>query len=161
MSLFSTIPDRENGPDIEAGWFNLIKNYLVQAFPGINSSTAPFTIANNEASLINITGLLLDSSSYKYYKIRYDMHREDDGPLTQDEVGTLEAFWNGTAWETNRTIEFGNSLGDGTEGGSGTGTDYLVINGADGQAKYKSGNFTGGAYASALNWTIIETRLAV
>jgi hypothetical protein len=159
MGYFSDILVRSNGDDILAGWFNDIRTALITTFPGVDVGS--LAIANNQSSAANVTGLICDNTAYKYYRIKYDIHREDDDPTDLNEVGILTCFWNGTTWETVREVEFGNALGDGTEAGAETGLDYLQANTSTGQIEYKSSNFTGGSYEGLINWTILETRLAV
>lgn len=161
MGVFEDIPIRSNADDenVSASWWNIIRSKLITAFPSFEVPTSAFTIANNQSTQQDVTGLSVDSSDYHYYKYRYEVSRSDDTPKTQEEVGYLEAFYDGSSWSTIRTISFGNALGDGTEAGTGVTTDYLGFDSSTGQAKYKSSNFTGGSYEGSLLWSLVEVRL--
>lgn len=158
MGLFSSLTRRSNADtnNVEASWWNDIIDALIAAFPGLAVSTSSVTIANNQSSYANITGLLLDKDTYTYYKIQYRIERSDDNPDVRMEVGTINARYVSGAWTYTRSIEFGNALGDGSEGGD-YGTDYLSINSSTGQAEYKSSNMSGGSYAGTFDYKISET----
>lgn len=159
---FENIPVRENATtDVDASWWNTIRTYLINAFPGRQWSSTPFTLANNQSSLANITGLLLDSSAYTFYRIKYRAQRSDDSPASYYEVGELIAWHDGTQWNYRRSVELGNALGDGAGSESGDyqvgGADSLQINSSTGQAEYLTGNMTGGSYVGTFDWEITET----
>lgn len=153
--LFESIPVRNYGDDVDPSFWNTIRTYLIQAFPGRFTNSSTVSIDNNQSSYQDVSGLLLVSSSYMFYKIRYRIHREDAGE-TRDEIGVLNAVWDGSAWSYSRDIDAGNALGDGTEGGD-YGTDYLYIVPATGQIQYKSSNMSGGSYSGYIQWNVIET----
>lgn len=158
MGLFEDIPERSNADEeeVEASWWNIIRMKLIAAFPGLASATGSnaFTIANNQSSYQDITGFLLDSDTYTYYKWRYRIQRSDDNPDVRDEVGTVVAKYDGTNWGFTREIDYGNALGDGTEGGD-YGTDYYNVTTA-GQVQYKSSNMSGGSYTGTHEYRIVE-----
>lgn len=161
MGLFEDIPVRSNFDTayVEASWWNTIRTALVSAFPGVTASSTAFTIANNQSSYANITGFILDSATYTRYKWRYRIQRSDDTPDVRDEIGTMSAKWDGSAWSYIRTIEEGNALGDGVEGGETQvgATDAYYIVPATGQVQYKSSNMTGGTYVGKHEYKILET----
>ena len=155
MGVFENLTLRSNGEDVDVSWWNSIRSALISTFPSVAVSEVAQTLDNNQTSYVDITGLLLDSLSYTSYKIRYRLQRSDDSPDVRDEVGELQARWDGSAWTFTRTIDYGNALGDGTQDGD-FGTDYLYIVPGTGQAQYKSSNMTGGTYVGKLEWRIIE-----
>lgn len=160
MEGFENIPVRENGMlDVDASWWNTIRTYLINAFPNYKASSSAFTIANNQSSLADITGLLLDSSTHNFWLIRYRINRSTDSPLSYLEVGTLKVWFDGTSFNYSRTVDFGNALVDGDEEGEYQigGADTLQIDASTGQAKYLSSNLAGGSYAGAFDWRLIES----
>lgn len=155
--IWDSIPTRSNAnvESVDASWWNVIKTYLKLAFPGLSVSTSPFTIANNQSSYQNITGFVLDKDTFTRYKWRYRIQRSDDTPDVRDELGTVIARWDGTAWVYTRSIDEGNALGDGNEGGD-YGTNYYHVDGATGQVQYKTSNMTGSSYEGTHEYRIIE-----
>jgi hypothetical protein len=158
---FEEIPVRQNAADdIDASWFNTIRTYLINIFPGVQTGGAPFTLANNQSSLADITGLLLDKDTYTFYRISYRAQRSDATPSSHYEVGELVAWWDGSQWNYKRSVKIGNALGDGAGSMAGDyqvgGADSLQINSSSGQGQYLTGNMAGGSYAGTFDWRILE-----
>ncbi len=159
MGVFEDITIRSNADDVDAAWWNSIRTALIQAFGGTTGTSSDFTIANNQTSYANVTGLLLDSSTYTSYQIEYRIERSTDSPLYYDEVGVLTAYYDGTNWAFKRAVDYGNALGDGSELGD-YGTDYLYVVPGTGQVQYKSSNMAGGSYSGVMTWKITRALAA-
>lgn len=158
---FEDIPVRKNGSlDVDASWWNTIRSRLIKHFPNQQVSSTPFEIVNNQDSLANIEGLLLDQNRSCFWKIRYKIKRSDNAN-SYIEFGTITAWVENSQITYKRSVDVGNALGDGV--GSPIG-DYRVgseeslqIDSQTGQAKYLSSNMTGASYQGSMEWKITET----
>ena len=153
---FESIPIRSNGSTdiVEASWWNIIRTKLIEAFPGLPSTTTgSFSLVNNQSSFANVTGLLLDKDEARTYVVRYEILRSTDTPTSLYETGTLTFNWSGTAWITLREIDSGNALGLGIDTGP---FGDLRAEPSTGQVEYKTENLSGGSYAGTLKWRIVE-----
>lgn len=153
MSIFESIPIRVNSDTVpvDASWWNTIRAKLIEAFAGLDASDEPLTIANNQSSYQNITGLVLDKDTYTVYGIRYTIYRKDDTPTEVKEVGLIVATWKpvAEAWSFSRRTEHGeDALGI---------VDALYIDPTTGQAQYKSNDMAGANYESTFEYQIIFT----
>lgn len=146
MSFFSSIPVRENSDDVDASWWNTIRTKLVTFFgAGINDPQT-FTIADNQSSYADITGLLLDSSTYTYYEVFYTIIRSD-GTNKRRERGFLYFSYDSqNGWAMNRDSGNADALN--------MGVDSIALSSE--QAQYKSDSM-GGTYAAQLTWQITRT----
>lgn len=156
---FENIPIRSNGDTFQAAWVNTIRAFLVDRFSGYEFSSG-VTIANNQSTAQDVTGLLLDESEYTYRRIEYRIKRSTDTPTSYYEVGVLHCWHDGSTWNLRRTVELGNALGDGAGSETGDyqvgGSDSLSIT-SGGQVQYLSNNMSGGSYAGTIDWKITNS----
>ena len=96
-------------------------------------------IANNQAVAADVTGLSLDSTSYKSVKIFFELRRKTD---TQEVVenGYLTAIYKDSTAAWDVTLE-------GTSDGDDTGVTFSM---SGGQVQYVSSNLTGGNYTGTM-----------
>lgn len=79
---FTTIPIRETGRTagrVAAAWFNTLRTAILelQSLVGTGSIVpTDFTIANNQASAANVTGLVFSSADTKSVKVTADIRRK-------------------------------------------------------------------------------------
>lgn len=138
---FAAIPVRLNGDDVDAGWFNILR----QAGVDIQGGYTSFLISNNQASPIAITGLIFDPTLYRSFELDFDIYRNTTGAGATElgertkMMGVFSTVVN--SWQY--TFLGANS------GGSGV---TLSID-ATGQIYYTSTNITGTAATSKMNYT--------
>jgi hypothetical protein len=154
MGLFDSIPIRSNGAEggeVDASWWNSIRTALINAFGESITSETDFTIADDESSLTDITGLSVDSSEVVYAKVVYTISRTD-GSTPRRETGALFLTYddNGSSWELDRRSNFGDALNMGNNSISVT---------AGGQLQYKSDSM-GGSYVGSMKYRITESLTA-
>lgn len=161
MSPFEDIPVRSNSDlTADASWWNTIRTFLVARFPNSQGSDAGISLTNNQSTLADLTGLLLDSDTYTDHRIRYRIQRSTS-LATYKEVGTILAWWDGSAWNYKRSVDYGNALGDGAGSEAGDyqvgGSDSIQINSSTGQAEYLSHNMSGTGHSATFDWYIEES----
>lgn len=137
---FEAIPIRSNGNQVavDASWWNTIRTYLIDFFDGYIGGGAvvetQFTIADNQSSYQNITGLLVDGSINSCVDIEYTIYRASGGTRRR-ERGVLRCMYKPTdGWSFERE-----SWGDDALNMS----DSLNVTTA-GQVQYKSDSFAAG-----------------
>lgn len=141
---------------IEAAGLTLAKgtnNQLLAALLGISLdySEPQFTIANNQSSFANITGLVFDKTIYRSAIISYSAYRKDAGQEVAIN-GKLHAIYKtvANAWEI-----FGPELvGDLTND---IGMEFDIT--SAGQVRYKSSNFAGGSYVGLMRFKVDRFKL--
>lgn len=118
---------------------NLIEfDDIVILLPDLKANKS-FSFTNNQSSVADVTGVLLDSSSEKSAVIHYQIFR--DGTANLYESGTLKASYNGTDWD--HTIE---RVGD-------AGFTFSITSG--GQVQYTSTNNSGSS-AETLTYQLLK-----
>jgi hypothetical protein len=153
MSLFSSIPIRTNAKTdvVDASWWNTIRSKLIEYFgEGVTGETI-FTIADNQASYQNITGLSFDGDDYSHVKIEYTIYRTNGGGTERKESGTLILNYKKTAqtWTINRRSEDDDALNVASS---------LALNVSSGvaQVQYKSDS-VGGTYQGVMTYKVSQT----
>jgi hypothetical protein len=138
---FDAIPIRTNGQIADVSWWNTIRQYLINYFPGLDIQTL-FTIANNQSAAANITDLVLDKTTYGFYKIAYTYYRSTN-TNNQRVFGYLFAHFNAStdAW----------TLDDKQDGGDIGGVEFSI---SGEQIKYTSDNMSGTGYVGKLTYKI-------
>lgn len=125
-----------------------VKTYADSLIPAFISSQVSFTIANNQASAANITGLSFNPAVYRSAKIEYSIYRQTDTALTGvAQVGQLRLVYNSqqTSW----------LLSDDYAGQS-SGVEFSIT--ALGQVQYTSSDLGAGTnYVGSLKYSIIKT----
>lgn len=145
---FSDIPIRENGQEIDSSWFNTIRSMLVAIFPGAGSNiSAPFTIANNQSSYADITGLLLDNTEATSWVLKYEIYRKTDS-AERHEVGTMTISYKpiDDAFTLSRVADHGDDAMN---------IDDAFFVTTLGQVQYKSDNISGSSYVGKFSYLIL------
>lgn len=141
---FSDLPVRENGKKIYASWFNDIRTALVAAFGVGGIPEAQFTIADNQSSYQDITGLLLDQNVARVVDVEYTIYRTNGSSTERRERGVLHCTYKAIAavWDYNReTLSGDDALNV---------ADSLICN-SSGQIQYKSDS-VGGTYVGKIRY---------
>lgn len=145
---FSSIPLRENGVSIQYSWFNVLRTagLALESFLGSFVEPTSFTIANNQGSAANVTGLSFDGSSVKVAFIDYRIRRNTTGGGATErvQVGTLIAHYKATA--ATWTLTAGVTAGDDA------GVEFTITN--LGQIQYTSDNQGGTPDESLFKYTV-------
>lgn len=125
-----------------------VKTYADSLVPAFVSNQVSFTIANNQSSASNITGLIFSPATYRSAKIEYSIYRQTDTALTGvAQVGQLRLVYNSqqASW----------LLSDDYAGQS-SGVEFSVT--ALGQVQYTSSDLGAGTnYVGSLKYSIIKT----
>lgn len=143
---FSDIPNRENGQDVEYGWFDSLKQAgeAIEAFLGLAYiGETSFTVANNQASPANVTGLVFAGASVRSFEVDYQIYRNTTGGGATElaERGKLLGVYSSVAasWEMTQAPVVGNA-----------GVTLSIT--AAGQIQYTSTNITGTPGTSAMKF---------
>lgn len=154
MENFNDIPERTNngGPSniVLADWWNILKRAgkrLENIFGSGLVEETQFTLADNQSSYANITGMLVNSASLVYAEVRYSIYRTD-GTTPRRESGRLEVEYDNasSAWRIADRQSSSDALNI---------ADSLAIT-AGGQVQYKSDSM-GGTYVGKMRWKICNT----
>jgi hypothetical protein len=110
----------------------------------INDQENSFTIANNQASAANVTGLVIDPGTYRGAFIDYSIYRQTDtGSSALAEIGQLRLVYNTQATTWHLSDDFS---------GHNAGVTFSVS--GSGQIQYTSTNIAGANYAGTLKYNI-------
>lgn len=104
------------------------------------SRKTTFTLANNQSSVANVTGLVFDKTVYRSVHIRYQIYRSASGGSTRAKTGTLILLTDGTSWD----ITEGASVQLPTD--TDAGVTFTIT--SAGQIQYTSDD-NGGSYSAA------------
>lgn len=133
---------------ILAGGVTLAKgtnNQLLTALGGLvgQIQEATFSIANNQTTFANITGMILDKTLFRGAEIDCHVYRKDATPLEVSSMMKIRLMYSPVldTWEIIGPEIFGTDPGI---------TDLQVL--STGQVQYKSSNFTGGSYVGELRF---------
>ena len=125
-----------------------VKTYADSLVPAFISNQVSFTIANNQSSVANITGLSFNPAVYRSAKIEYAIYRQTDTALTGvAQIGQLRLVYNSqqASW----------LLSDDYAGQS-SGVEFSIT--ALGQVQYTSSDLGAGTnYVGSLKYSIIKT----
>ncbi len=148
MSFFA-IPIRANGNKFYYTWFNLLRSagLAIESFLGAGYiGETSFTIANGNAVAAAVTGLLLDSASYKAAIVFVEIRRKT---ATNEVVSTgfLKLHYRDltSAWDTPVVTELG---------GDDTGVTFTCS--AAGQVKYVSSTVSGSTYVGTMKFKLMS-----
>lgn len=139
---FNSIPIRQNADISDTSWWNTIRTELINFFGGGAIPQTVFTIANNQSSAADITGLVLDKASYGFYKIPYTYFRRTDS-ANERVYGVIYCHYN---VETDTW-----TLDDKPEGGDLGGVEFSI---SGQQIQYASSNMAGASYEGTLTYKI-------
>lgn len=132
-------------------------NQLLEALGiiGVGQQQATFTLANNQSSAANITGMIFDKTLYTMAEISADAYRKDNTPTERRALIKATAIYKPVldTWEL---------VGPSVEGETfeNLGVDLSII-AATGQVQYTTTNFTGGSYVGELRWRVSRFRQTV
>lgn len=155
LEKFSEVPLRTNdgGPAnvVLADWWNILRRAglrLENIFGSGLTEETQFTIADNQSSYANITGMLVSSASIIYAEIRYSIYRTDGASEKRRETGKLELEYvtGDSAWRIANRQSSSDALNM---------TDSLSVT-SGGQVQYKS-DAVGGTYSGKMRWKICNT----
>lgn len=143
---FSGIALRTNGPNskIDKDWFNSLRaaGILIENYLGTFIGETSFTIANNQSSAANVTGLAFAPVSIGGFTVEYRIYRNttSTGATELSEYGTLMGTYSPVAgtWELTQ-----NNVGN-------AGVTFTITNG--GQVQYTSTDITGTPDASTMKF---------
>lgn len=150
--LSASIPTRNNGQRITKAWFNTIRTVLLGLMGGGVSQEATFTLANNQSSAADITGLTFNKSLYCHYRIEYSFWRQTDTASSGvREYGEINAHYDHEADEWTMDVSpKGGGFGGITWSIDNTDTDAA-------QPQYTSTNISGANYEGTLTYKIVST----
>lgn len=110
-------------------------------------SDSVFTVANNQSSAANITGLLIDGASTRSFIIDYSIYRKTDTASSAlAQVGQLRGVFN-----TQSSTWF---MSDDSSGQN-SGVTFSIL--SSGQIRYISSNISGANYTGSLKYAIRKT----
>lgn len=148
MGLFNDSPVRENNTFVDANWWNVLRlaGIALENFVGIDSGvvipTTSFTVANNQASAANVTGLSFDGTVSRSFEVSAWVYRNttSTGATELAENVKLYGIYSAVAgtWEMAQ------------EGAGTSGVLFTITNA--GQVQYTSSNITGTASHSSMKF---------
>lgn len=112
-----------------------------------NYQETTFSIANNQSSFANVTGMVLNKTLYTSAVIQFDAYRKD-GAQERRVRGRMYAIYKPILdiWELHGIETFGAD-----DFATEVGMEFEIV-AASGQVRYKSSNFGGGSYAGSLRF---------
>lgn len=138
---FTAIPNRVNGTEADANWWNILRAAGVSLENGLVAATN-FTIANNQASPTNVTGLTLDGAVYGSARIDIQMKRSDATPTELVSYIQLFLTYKSSGWVLEQV-----------DHGDDAGVEFSVTTSLGvAQIKYTSTNMAGGSYSGAMKY---------
>lgn len=138
------IPEQGQSPP----WGEDLSNILQAITTSLNSVVGPsdvlttnFTIANNQSSVANVTGLAFDVSTVRSAIISYSLYRSSAAPSEFSECGQIMITYKSVAnsWELTQFLT-----------GS-SGVVFTITNA--GQVQYTSTNLSGGSYVGKMKFS--------
>lgn len=139
---FAAIPTRNNGDDVDAGWWNILQQAgqnLEQTAGGGSGSIAEtqFTFANSQVAAANVTGLSFDHTVNKSFEATIAARLYT---ATAELYAIIKLFgrWQENAASWALTQE---------DHGDATGLTFSIT--AAGQVQYTSGTVSGTGYSGA------------
>lgn len=123
------------------------KTYIESIPATIIASQVTFTIANNQSSLANITGLLFNPATFRGIKIEYSIYRQTDtASSARAQIGQLRFVYNTQAATWYMSDDYA---------GQDAGVTFSIT--PAGQIQYTSTNITGTNYVGTLKYSLIKT----
>lgn len=125
-----------------------VKSYVDALPAALIVSQTSFSIANNQTSAANITGLVFNPSLFRSVKLEYSLYRQTDDALSaRAQVGQLRFVYNTQAATWLLSDDFA---------GQDAGVSFEVDD-ITGQVKYTSSNISGANYVGTLKYSVIKT----
>jgi hypothetical protein len=124
-----------------------VKSYVDALPAAIIVSQSSFTIANNQSSATNITGLLFNPASFRSVKIDYAIYRQTDTASSAvAQVGQLKFVYNTQATQWFMSDDYA---------GQDSGVEFSIT--SAGQIQYTSTNISGTNYVGTLKYSLLKT----
>lgn len=124
-----------------------VKTYADNIPSSIIVSQTSFTIANNQSSAANITGLLFSPTLFRSVKIEYALYRQTDtAGSARAQMGQLRFVYNTQAASWFVSDDFA---------GQDAGVTFSIT--SSGQIQYTSTNISGTNYSGNLKYSVIKT----
>jgi hypothetical protein len=142
-SIATSIPIRVNGQRVYAGWWNILREWLIYLFGAGAIPETEFTLPNNQVSALDVTGLVFDSASFRGSVIEYDIYRKTDTASSEVRaIGEIRLVWRTetSLWEL---------LGP-SESGDFTGVTFSVT--SLGQVQVTTTNISGANYIGSMRF---------
>lgn len=151
MGLFGAIPQRVNGQNVDAGWWNLLQaaGLAIENFLGSFTAAATAAIGNTQSGA-NVTGMVFDHTVLRSVIIDYQIRRVSTA------AGAAERVSTGKLIATYNTLNTAWTLTPDVEGGDASGVTF-DINASTGQVTYTSDTMTG-TYDSGNSLITFTTR---
>jgi hypothetical protein len=113
----------------------------------INDADTSFTIANNQSSAADVTGLLFDPISTRSFILDYSIYRQTDtGSSAVAQVGQLRGVYNTQSSTWLMSDDY-----------SGQNSSVVFSIQPSGQIRYTSSNIAGANYVGTLKYTVRKT----
>jgi hypothetical protein len=144
---FSTISVRANGQKILYSWFNALRTagMALESFLGGGYvSETSFTIANNQSSPADVTGLLFNKDSYTSVHVYAEIRRKTNSNEAVS-TGVLKLIWMAATSTWEILDELGGPVDDGVT--------FTIT--ASGQVQYASDNMAGTGYVGTMKFKAI------
>lgn len=124
-----------------------VKSYVDALPAAIIVSQTSFTIANNQSSAANITGLVFDPALFRGVKIEYSIYRQTDTASSGvAQMGQLRFVYNTQAASWSMSDDYA---------GQNCGVEFSIT--SLGQIQYTSSDITGTNYVGTLKYSLIKT----
>lgn len=124
-----------------------VKTYADNIPSSIIVSQTSFTIANNQSSAANITGLLFSPTLFRSVKIEYALYRQTDtAGSARAQMGQLRFVYNTQAASWFVSDDFA---------GQDAGVTFSIT--SSGQIQYTSTDISGTNYSGNLKYSVIKT----
>jgi hypothetical protein len=125
-----------------------VKTYVDAVPSAIIVSQTSFTIANNQSSAANITGLVFDPTLFRGIEIKYSIYRQTDTALSaKAQMGQLRFVYNTQAASWAMSDDYA---------GQDAGVEFSIDD-VSGQIKYISSDITGANYVGTLKYSLTKT----
>lgn len=144
MGFFSSTPARSNGVEIIYSWFNVLRTAGINVellFGSDYIVETSATIANNQSSASNVTGLLFSSSTTHAALIEVFLRRKTNA-IELISVGFLKVYYDVLDGDWKLIDELSGELDDETE--------FTITSG--GQVQYTSSNIGGSGYVGTMRF---------
>ena len=149
---FSDIPIRSNGDEIDSGWFNTIRTYLITLLSFIDNNTAsPFTIVNNQSSYADLTAISFSKTENTSKTFSYEIYRKTDSS-ERIETGIFIIHYKPSADTFTYYRQAHND-----EDALNSGDASLYVDPSSGVLQYKSDSMSGTNYVGKFSYNMISS----
>lgn len=138
-------PENRNSPswgEDASAWAEAVTNVLADIAGANDITQTSATIANNQSSATNVSGLSFDTTEVRGAIVEYSVYRVTTGSGATEAVETGLMFLSYLSTAGTWDIA--------TQHGGGAGVTFTVTNA--GQVRYTSTNFTGSSYSGLIKF---------